>query len=235
MKVKSEKYKRRFVIGDVHGCKKTLVKLISSLNLSPDDDAVFFLGDYIDRGPDSSGVVDFILSLKNDNFNIFVLRGNHEQDFLDAARSYESDFFYEYAKRRLKSEDLLFLNGKIKPKYLNFFKNTVFYIELEDFFLVHAGFNFYSYNFLKDKNAMLVLRNWEFDIDRTNGKRIVHGHQPTYHYKIIEAVKNKHARIPLDNGCVYNKLHRYYDYKLLSRLCCLELNSFKLKCIKNIE
>ncbi len=232
MKVKSKIYKRRFVISDIHGCLKTLKKLIKKIDLQKDD-AVFFLGDYIDRGSDSSGVLDYIIDLKNKKYNIFTLRGNHEQDFLDAARDYEPDFFYQYAKRRLKSNDLLTESGEIIPKYLEFLNSTVLYFELEDFYLVHAGFNFFNANFLTDKSAILVFRNWEFDIKRTNGKRIIHGHQPTYYQEVVEAVKNKNSRIPLDNGCVYNRQHRYYDYTQLGKLCCLELNSWTLTCKKN--
>jgi serine/threonine protein phosphatase 1 len=54
---------RRFAIGDIHGCSRTFRKLIKKLNLSPDDE-VYILGDMINRGKDSSGVLDYIIKLK---------------------------------------------------------------------------------------------------------------------------------------------------------------------------
>jgi len=233
MFIESKKYNRRFVVSDVHGCLDTLQRLIKKIDLQHDD-ALFFLGDYIDKGPNSVGVLDYIINLINSNFNVFTLRGNHEQDFLEMFRTYKLDFFYAVAKRMLKSDKLLRPNGEILPKYLSFLENTKYYFELEDFLLVHAGFNFLKDDFLKDTSSMLQRRFWELsDLKITNGKRVIHGHDPTPCEDIKRAVENKNARIPLDNGCVYAKLHKFYDYKKLSKLCCLELNSWTLTCIKN--
>ena len=234
MKVNSKIYKRRFVIGDIHGCKKTLVKLVSKIDLQPDD-ALFFLGDYIDRGTDSAGVLNFIISLQKKGFNIFTGRGNHEQDFMEVAENYNPVFFKHYAQTILKSDDLLKENGQVKKKFKKFLKKTQLYFELEDFFLVHAGFNFKEKDFLADQTSILNIRNWEFDIGRTNGKRIVHGHKPTYQNEIIDAAKKKKNRIPNDNGCVYIKPHKYFDYRKLGKLCCLNLDTMELTFQKNIE
>lgn len=233
MIVKTKKYKRRFVISDVHGCSNTLKKLIEQINLQIND-AVFFLGDYIDKGLHSSGVLDYIIELRKLNYNIFTLRGNHEQDFLDMSVNYDSDFFYSYMSRKNGGHKFFTKSKQIKPIYIDFFQNTHFYFELEDFFLVHAGFKFFGNNFLNDTSSMLELRNWDFsDLKLTNGKRIIHGHDPTNYEIIVKAVQNKNLRIPLDNGCVYTKLHKYYDYTKLGKLCCIELNSWTLTCVKN--
>ncbi len=234
MKINSKNFKRRLVISDIHGCKKTLKALIKKIELSRDD-ALFLLGDYIDRGPNSSGVVDYLLKLRKKNYNIFTLKGNHEFNILKAYDEYPKKEFYKYTKRILKSNDLLNKKKELKAKYISFFKQTEYFFELEDLFLVHAGFNFNKDFFLSDFSSMLIIRNWEFDLNRTNGKRIIHGHQPTYLKDIKKAIKNKNARIPLDNGCVYNKKHRFYDYKQLGKLCCLDLDSFELICKKNID
>jgi serine/threonine protein phosphatase 1 len=55
---------KSFVIGDIHGCADELRYLVDRLPLASGDRLVF-LGDYIDRGPDSRGVVSFLLDLKN--------------------------------------------------------------------------------------------------------------------------------------------------------------------------
>lgn len=234
MKIKSKKYARRFVISDIHGCNKTLQALVEKLKLTKND-ALFFLGDYIDRGPDSSGVIKYILNLRKNNFNVFTLRGNHEHSIMIASIEYTKNEFYKYVKRILKSEDLLNKNKELKTKYINFFKQTEFFFELEDFYLVHAGFNFKKKDFLSDTSAMLEIRMWEPDITKTKNKPIIHGHQPTTFNKIKKAIKKRKARIPLDNGCVYNKQYRFYDYTKLGKLCCLNLDSMKLIYQENID
>ena len=82
---------RIFAIGDVHGCNATLHKLVTEKIQPGKSDHLCFIGDYIDRGPDSKGVVDYILQLEGEGFNIHTLRGNHEQIMLDSVNS-EDDF-----------------------------------------------------------------------------------------------------------------------------------------------
>lgn len=67
---------RRFVIGDIHGCDKALRTLIECIDPQPEDELVF-LGDYVDRGPDSRGVIDQIIELQS-RCRVIALRGNHE-------------------------------------------------------------------------------------------------------------------------------------------------------------
>jgi serine/threonine protein phosphatase 1 len=79
---------RTLAIGDVHGCSAILRDLIAAVAPTSDDTLVF-LGDYVDRGPDSRGVIDFILELKQ-SLNVVALRGNHEIMMLNA-RDADSD------------------------------------------------------------------------------------------------------------------------------------------------
>ncbi len=67
---------RRFVIGDIHGCDKALRTLIECIAPEPDDELIF-LGDYVDRGPDSRGVIDQLIELQS-RCRVVALRGNHE-------------------------------------------------------------------------------------------------------------------------------------------------------------
>jgi len=70
---------RTLVIGDIHGCLAPLEHLWEVIDAQPED-RVVFLGDYVDRGPDSKGVIDFILGLQGD-CDITCLTGNHEEKF----------------------------------------------------------------------------------------------------------------------------------------------------------
>ena len=73
----------RHVIGDIHGCSKALRTLIETIDPGSGDE-IIFLGDYIDRGPDSRNVIDQLMSLSQVTSTIF-LRGNHEVMLLAVA------------------------------------------------------------------------------------------------------------------------------------------------------
>src|SRR5262245_6137422 len=71
-------------IGDVHGNREALKDLLGRLEIElRTDDTVVFLGDYIDRGPDSKGCIDLILQFRTKTpANVVTLPGNHEDSFL---------------------------------------------------------------------------------------------------------------------------------------------------------
>jgi predicted MPP superfamily phosphohydrolase len=71
--------KRTLAIGDIHGCLAPLQLLWESVSPQPED-RVIFIGDYVDRGPDSKGVIDFLIDLPLD-LNVTFLSGNHEEKF----------------------------------------------------------------------------------------------------------------------------------------------------------
>jgi serine/threonine protein phosphatase 1 len=73
---------RTLVIGDVHGTSAALDALLAAVRPTPADTLVF-LGDYVDRGPDSRGVLDRLLQLR-DQCRLICLRGNHELMMLRA-------------------------------------------------------------------------------------------------------------------------------------------------------
>jgi len=75
---------RQFAIADIHGHLKTFKALLREINFTVFDE-LFLLGDFIDRGPDSKGVIDYIEELKQTGYTVYCLRGNHEQLCLDAA------------------------------------------------------------------------------------------------------------------------------------------------------
>lgn len=71
---------RTIIIGDVHGCSLELEQLILRLNLTSKDQ-ILFIGDLIDKGPDSIGVIQFVEELQN-RYDVTLLLGNHEEKFL---------------------------------------------------------------------------------------------------------------------------------------------------------
>ena len=78
---------RLLAVGDIHGYLDHLQKLMDLVRPTHDDKVVF-IGDYIDRGPDSKGVIDYVIDFGKRFPTTVFLRGNHEQMFLDAMTSY---------------------------------------------------------------------------------------------------------------------------------------------------
>ena len=65
---------RKFAISDIHGCLKSFEALLDKIQLSTSDE-LYILGDYIDRGPDSKGVIDYIWKLEQEGYAVKCLRG----------------------------------------------------------------------------------------------------------------------------------------------------------------
>jgi serine/threonine protein phosphatase 1 len=79
---------RLLAIGDIHGCLHHLNDLLDWVKPTADD-TVIALGDYVDRGPDSRGVLDRLIELRKSGLNLVCIRGNHELMMLAARLSGE--------------------------------------------------------------------------------------------------------------------------------------------------
>ena len=219
---------RVFIIGDIHGCCRTFKKLILEKIAIQKSDKIYCLGDYVDRGPNSKGVIDFILQLRKKGFNIHTLRGNHEELLLNSINDEKS--FLHWSKNGGDSALASFKIDsikKLKPLYQNFFKRTKFYIKTKDFILVHAGLNFEVEDPLIDKDAMLWIRNFRVNKDYLKGKILIHGHTPMTRDQIIS--QHFGSPINLDGGCVFKDKTGY------GSLFALNFHEKKLIEIKNID
>ena len=85
-----------YAIGDVHGCLDQLQRLIERcLDHGGGRPSRFvFIGDYIDRGPDSRGVIDFLIAWQSERPEVICLRGNHEAIMLEAVRTGDGRLWY---------------------------------------------------------------------------------------------------------------------------------------------
>ena len=232
------------MIPDIHGCAKTLRALIEDLIQPSKHDWLYFLGDYIDRGPSSKEVVDYVMFLQKEEYNIRTLLGNHE-DYL--IKSYEDELNLKsimgIKQTNKKKKEWLFHGGKDTMKsfgisdlkdfpkeYLEWMKSLEYYIELDNFYLVHAGFNFKLKDPFEDKDSMLWIREYEIDKKKIGNKRIIHGHVPVSLEFIDLNIKNKsYQYIDLDNGCYMNKRDGF------GNLVALELNSLEYKVQYNLD
>jgi serine/threonine protein phosphatase 1 len=231
---------RTLIIGDIHGCNKTFNALLDKVALSTFDH-LYLLGDYIDRGPDSKGVIDAIFNLKEAGYQISCLRGNHEQMMLDALEPPEIDEddddgvdTTDYMDRWLRNggNDTLSSFGttnlsQIDPLYFTFLKELPYYIETEDLILVHAGLDFYTPNPFENLNDMIWIRDWYQSINYKwlKGKTIVHGHTPIpmSQVEIQFDFRDKLQAINLDGGAVFSRRGRHD-----CGLCCLDWKNEKL-------
>jgi len=125
-------------IGDIHGCAKTLDVLLDEIDPSPDDH-LLFVGDYIDRGPDSKGVIDRLLDLREEVECTF-LRGNHESlmlGYLDAGA-----FNLWRVNGGIATLQSYMQNANdfdIPDDHAQFVRDTKLYHETDDYLFVHAG------------------------------------------------------------------------------------------------
>lgn len=215
---------RAFAFSDIHGCSMTFDQLLSSLSLSKKDQ-LYFLGDYIDRGPDSKGVLDTIMALQDNHFQVRCLRGNHEQLMLDALHNPDSlhTWLTNGGRETLNSFGVHDLR-EVPQKYFDFLNSLEWYISLENYILVHAGLNFHISNPLEDQISMMWIRNWYKDIraDWLGNRIIVHGHTPISRQNMIALRESGIQAVNIDNGCVF---HHKSD---MGRLCTMELISRQL-------
>jgi serine/threonine protein phosphatase 1 len=172
---------RVLAIGDVHGCSRALDRLLSALTLQPED-CVVALGDYVDRGPDSYGVIERLLRLK-DHCRLVALRGNHELMMLDARKGgeEEEEWLRCGGRETLKSYSALGDDGKlvdVPDQHWEYLEQTcVDYYETETHFFVHA--NAYADVPLAEQPVYMLF--WE-PLDNpsphVSGKTMICGHTP---------------------------------------------------------
>jgi serine/threonine protein phosphatase 1 len=207
-----------FVIGDVHGCLEMLKRLVDKIAWNPANDRLIFIGDYIDRGENSKGVIDFILTLKEDSPLIQCLIGNHEQMFFDYLSGVDPQSsllngglstLRSYEEMRRSQDDPL-----IPSSHLDFFSSLLTMIELEHYYIVHAGFHPNIGIEDQSLNDMIWIREEFIYSDHDFGKVVIFGHTP---FNSPLVMKNK---IGIDTGAVFGNY-----------LTCLELPEEKFHSV----
>lgn len=212
-----------FAIGDIHGCFYSFFDLLNKLGPSKEDE-IILLGDLVDRGPRSKEVLDFVIDLKSDGFDIKCVYGNHEIMMMEALKSdlHESSWLKAGGSQTLGSFKIESTKG-IPFKYFEMFKEFEFYFERGNYLLTHGGLNFKLNNPLEDTASMPWTRNHisEIDSDKIQGRKLVVGHTPKTQDEIVKSLDKK--IIYLDGGLVFKNKR-----KGLGDLYSLELKSKKL-------
>ncbi|SMO90481.1 metallophosphoesterase family protein [Fodinibius sediminis] len=190
-------------IGDIHGCAATMKALIEKLQ--PFYDRTFvFVGDYIDRGPDSRGVVDFLLDFRKKVDCVF-LRGNHEQMMLDALNGGDRQLWLmNGGKTTIRSYNGDGLQFDMPESHRQFYEATKLYYDTKEYFFVHAGVSpnktiEESLSSKEEMQAFLWVRSHLNAFEKPWEKTIVFGHTPRP--QPIRQAK----MIGIDTGCVYDR------------------------------
>jgi len=215
--------KRIFAIGDIHGCFGSFRELLEHKIELKKNDKLVLLGDYIDRGIQSKAVIDYIIELQNQGFDIIPLMGNHESMLLDAFKGGQFLLLWMYngGYATLISFEINTIN-ELDQVYIDFFKSLPLYYSFKDYLFVHAGFDDEADDPFEDKFHL----TWESRTEYTNpallGKTIIHGHRPVTLAACKEIIQINSPVINLDTGCVYSNM------KGFGNLTALELNTMQL-------
>ena len=208
---------RFYVVGDIHGCLHELDALVGSLPLAAGD-TLAFIGDYIDRGPDSHTVVEMLLELqRRRDIETIFLRGNHE------------DMCLAYLGRHGRWGEAWRLNGgvatlrsygiptqlagreaaeRFPASHLEFFEALRLTFVGDRFLLVHAGIRPTRPLEAQEPEDLLWIREEFITSPHNLPHTIVFGHTPQRHVLLDPPYK-----IGIDTGCVYG-----------GRLTAIELN-----------
>jgi serine/threonine protein phosphatase 1 len=195
----------KYVFPDIHGCIHTLQYTFEKIICPKKTDELYFVGDFINKGPDSKGVLDYIFELIRSGYHIQSVRGNHEQLLLNAIEDPNStyDFIIRGGLETLESFKVKKADD-IPDRYIQYMSTMPYYIELEDYFIVHAGFNFSSPDPFQDTDSMLTIRDYPVEPEILKYKKIIHGHYARTLEEILYNLMERNGyALDIDNGCVY--------------------------------
>ena len=190
-----------FAIGDIHGSIDRLQDLMQKIPIDFTNDTLLFIGDYIDRGPGSVEVVEYLMDLKKRVPEIILLKGNHE-DMLEKYLDGTDRFTYllnggqntldSYLSKTHRSDSF-----PIPAEHIDFFKSLRLYYETEAYIFVHAGLR-PKIPLASQKTEDLLWIRDKFIYSKYNfGKPVVFGHTP------LEKPLVEPNKIGIDTGAVY--------------------------------
>jgi len=189
--------RRFFVVGDIHGSYEKLKAILANLDWSPQSgDQLIFLGDYIDRGPQSYEVVDTVAELADRHPEVIALKGNHESMFLDFITGQcDPQLFANGLAATIR--DYCRPENELSAAHLHFYRNLPLSHETEDYIFVHAGLVPGIPLARQSPHDLLWVRDEFLLSDYDFGKTIVFGHTPFKEPFIAP------GRIGLDTGAVF--------------------------------
>lgn len=206
---------RIYALGDIHGCASLLKEMFTVIDAdlarNPVSRSVeIYLGDYVDRGPDSAHTIDLLIERGLHHETVF-LKGNHEAYFLEVLRDpTKLEGWRQFGGLQTlmsygiqptlnpaaaEQADLIRTLTEVMPeKHLTFLQSLKPSFVCGDFFFVHAGVRPGIPLSEQQEFDLLWIRNEFLDSDEDFGKFIVHGHTP------VERPDIRRNRINIDTG-----------------------------------
>lgn len=206
---------RIYAIGDVHGYADLLRamhrRIDEDLRFRPAKDwRIVHVGDYVDRGPDSKGVLDFLIGRMAQDARIIALRGNHDQgmlDFLDApdassmfATNGGPETIRSYGVSLSTASDAAFRESarrfvqSLPSMHRRFLEQRPYSVSFGDFFFCHAGIKPTVPLEAQTPDNLMWIRREFLAYEGLHPKVIVHGHTPQ------EEADLRPNRINIDTG-----------------------------------
>ena len=195
-----------YAIGDVHGCVRTLDELLRQLDLTPDDELVF-VGDYVDRGPDSRATIERLLEVEaaseaGTGPSTIFLRGNHDQMMLNHAEGV-GDFELWRTNGGLATLASYEAAGDrtIPAHHVEFLNRTQLAYDTPHAVFVHAGLDpskTVAENLADPNPRVFLWTRAHLDADLSKWEKpVVTGHTP------VPTPTNMPRLINVDTGAVY--------------------------------
>ena len=219
-KVRTVEGERIFVFGDIHGCPdepEILVKHLEQNEGLTEKDRLLFLGDYIDRGPASRSVRDLMISIKAKHPNSVLLKGNHEDmflDFLGFGGRMGQAFLYNGGLETIQSYGISVfappeeMVKSFPESHFQFLCSLDSIVKINDFICVHAGLNPLREIDFQNDGDVFWIRDEFISSVHSFGSTVVFGHTP--HKEIFAHLPYK---LGIDTGLVFG-----------NKLTCLELS-----------
>ncbi|MGR3273205.1 serine/threonine protein phosphatase [Thalassococcus profundi] len=209
-----------FAVGDIHGQAGMLAAALDRIAADPDAGApVVFLGDYVDRGPDTRGVIDLLCEGQAAGLPWVLLMGNHDRymrNFLDgrgpqkperlswldprvggrsALRSYGVDVGETRPEADIRADAL----EAVPARHLDFLRGLKTCHDTEAQIFVHAGLRPGVPLAKQAEHDLLWIRDTFLDDPRDHGKLVVHGHTA------LDGPVHYGNRLNLDGGAGYGR------------------------------
>ena len=185
----ADRWKDIYVVGDVHGCREELETLVERLSVGPDD-LVVFVGDLVRKGPDSRGVLEFVMERPN----MCTVRGNNEQKLIDGDAELPT----------------------LGPEHFEYIESMPAIISWNDVAVVHGGIDHRKPLAEHSVDELLNMRslteeggyNRPFWFEtRPNSPRVFFGHT------VLSEPLETESAVGLDTGCVHGRQLTAYDYR----------------------
>lgn len=201
---------RLLAVGDIHGCLDHLERLIARVEPT-EADRLVFLGDYVDRGPDGRGVLDYLLDFGRKFPNSIFLKGNHEAMFLDFLAG-RNQLLFLHNGGGATLESYREASGIRIPKaHQDFLEGLDLYYATEDFIFAHAGLRPGLSLEAQREPDLIWIRDEFLDSDYDWGRTVVFGHTP------LPEPFFSDNKIGLDTGAVYGRVLTCCDVR--RRVC----------------